>query len=201
MKIMLTLFLSGAAVMNCACLPTYSEDRLKIDPRDIHFLDSSTESPIAEVLVIPHYVKVESRSTPFKRRDDVSKSYVSNPFLYRKGKIPRPLKSKSQGIVWIPGCLFTGKEIFMEGALVLAPGYQPQWFRPDSIDVRKGQFFLNPISEEKSTQVMEDVLKQISEGTLRMPLECSRYYRDPCTLEVRFKKKELERVRSYLQGK
>lgn len=89
----------------------------------------------------------------------------------------------------------------MKGALVLAPGYQPKWFSTSAIDVTKAEFFLNPISGEKSTQAIEDILKQIGEGSLRMPTECSRYYRNPCILEVRFKKNELKRVRSYLQGK
>ena len=89
----------------------------------------------------------------------------------------------------------------MKGALVLSPGYQPQWFSTSGIEVRKGKFFLNPISKEESSQAMEDILDQISQGTLRMPGECSRYYRDPCILEVRFKSDELKRVRSYLQGK
>ena len=155
MRILLTLLLSAAAVMTCACFPTFSEDRMKIDPRDINFFDSSTAMPIAEVLVIPQYERVKSRSTPFKTRDDLSKSYASNPFLFRKGSIPRPLKSKSRGITWIPGCLFTGKETLMKGALVLAPGYQPKWFSTSAIDVRKCEFFLNPISEEKSTQAIE----------------------------------------------
>lgn len=198
---MLRLFLLAAAAMTCACFPTFSEDKLKIDPKDIRFFDSSTAMPIAEVLVIPQYDLVESRSTPFKTRDDLSRSYVSTPFLFREGKIPKPLKSKSRGITWIPGCLFTGKETLLKGALVLAPGYQPKWYSTSAIDVTKAEFFLNPISREESSQSIEDILKQISEGILRMPAECSRYYRDPCNLEVRFKKKELEHVRSYLKGK
>ena len=200
MRILAVLILSAATVITCGCFPAFNTNRLKIDPRQIHFVDSSTEKPIAEILVIPQYVLVKSRSTPFKKRDDTYQDYVSSPFLFRQGNIYRPIESKTKGVVWIPGCMFTGKEILMKGALVLAPGYQPRWFSTSEIEVTKGNFVLHPISKEKSSQAMQDILKQISGGTLHMPEECSRFYLSPCTLEVRFNRNELALVRSYLES-
>ncbi len=87
----------------------------------------------------------------------------------------------------------------MKGALILAPGYQPQWFSTSDIEETKGELFLNPISEERFSQAIEGILRQITGGTLRMPEECTRYYVSQCVLEVRFKREELELVRSYLE--
>ena len=201
MRTMAMLFLSAAALVTCACFPVNKTNRLKIKAGRIQLVDNSTKRSVPEVLVIPQYVLSETHSTPMSKRDgeDVYREYVSDPFLFREGSVFRPVESKSRGVVWMPGCAFTGKEVLMKGALVLAPGYQPQWFSTSAIEQTKGDLFLNPISEEKSSQAMEGILEQITEGTLRMPEECTRYYVSPCVLEVRFKRNELELVRSYLQ--
>lgn len=198
---MAILLLSAASVITCACFPVIKTNRLKIKAGRIRFVDTSTKKPVTEVLVIPQYVFVKSRSTPFSRKgDNIYRDYVSAPFLYREGSVFRPVESKSRGVVWMPGCMFTGNEKLMKGALVLAHGYRPQWFSTSAIEETKGDLFLKPISGEESSQAMEGVMRQMEGGTLQMPEECSRFYLSPCVLEVRFKRDELKLVRSYLQG-
>jgi hypothetical protein len=201
MRGMAMLILAAASVVTSGCFPVNSTHRLNIKAGQIRILDTTTKKPVREVLVIPQYVRVETSTTPFSMRDDndIYQDYVADPFLFREGDVFRPVESKSRGVVWMPGCAFTGKQVLMKGALILAAGYQPRWLSTSDIEQTKGSLFLNPISEETSSVAMEGILKQIARGTLRMPEECTRYYLSPCVLEVRFRKNEQKLVRLYLQ--
>src|SRR5262249_24349801 len=108
---------------------------------------------------------------------------------------------KEAGLNWFPGCKFTGEEGSLKGLLVIASGYQPKWFGGALAESLKSGLELTPISSEESSQMSEDLLSQIDDKVIRMPIACVQYYQmtAPCILGVGFNKNEREVVRSFLQ--
>jgi hypothetical protein len=182
-----------------AC-PGVSTERMKTRAQHVRFTDGATGVLVPEVLVIPQYVSIDTRPELLgKKKGETYRDYAADPFVYRNGSAFRPVVSKTRGIVWVPGCAFTGKEKLMRGALILARGYRPLWLSTSHFEQAKDGLRLEPAAAEESARALSGVLTQIDKGTLQMPEECKRFYLDPCALELRFKRKEMETVRAFLQ--
>jgi hypothetical protein len=150
--------------------------------------------------VIPHYSYWSSNPSTKEQRE-IYRNYVAHPFLHRRGNGFKLPKDKEAGIVWFPGCKFTGEEISLEGLFFIAPGYQPHWLGGSLAEGLESDLQLSPISGENSSQMIEDLLSQIERGVIRMTIPCTLYMpgSSPCILGVRFNKKEHDVVRSFLQ--
>jgi len=198
MRMLAASFLIGLSIIALACIPVYKRTQLKVRADTIRISDASSGGAISEVLVIPHYW---SSDPPTKREREIYHDYTARPFIYRRGNGFKLPNEKVIGFDWFPGCKFTGEEVSLQGFLVIAPGYQPKWFGRSLDEGLERGLELNPISVEKSSQMIEDFLSQIENKVIRIPIACAQYSSviSPCVLGVGFNKNERKIVRSFLQ--
>jgi hypothetical protein len=173
----------------------------KISKEPVQVVDAATGKLIPELLVIPRYSSFKGVSTLFGEGPGrgVNRDYLAKPFVYHTKDPFKPKQPKVVG-VFIPGLIFTGKGVSLEGVLVIAPGYRPRWFTSLWEAGAERKLQLTPMSVDESSALLGEKLSPLERGARRVNDDCSFWdLPTPCDLEIRFNKKERELVRSFLQ--
>ena len=198
LQILSALVLAGLIHANA------SAQQRSVSKEPIRVVDASTGKTIPEVLMLPQYSTFRGISTILGEGPGrgTTRYYIARPYLYRSGTPFKQKLPKSFGLM-VPVFLFVGKGRTLEGVLVVAPGYRPEWF----IDfwVEKGEertIRLTPISNEEWAAHLEKVFSPL-EGDARLIEDHCGFWDlpAPCKLEIHYNKKERALVRSFLRGK
>jgi hypothetical protein len=190
--IILSMILSSGSFVGC--MPYYgrAQQRVVHDPRVFVGPDASSA-----VLIIPRYRSSVGVSTgaghgPGSMRDTV---YVAHPFLYHQHEKFNLRQPKSLGIIWGLWA-FTGKGITIDGVLVVASGYEPQWvwnlWSKDSP-------VLVPLSNRAAQDELQTLSAILDHKALRGPKEKGLFsYAGDDPVYVRLTRGERQMVRSFL---
>jgi hypothetical protein len=173
----------------------------KIPKEPLQVVDASTGKLIPELLLIPRYSSFKGTSTllgegPGRGSD---RDYLAKPFVYRT-RTPFILKLPKSAGFGLPGLLFIGKGRSIEGVLLIAPGYRPQWFTSLWSVGSERKLQLAPISDNEWSLLLEKTLSPLEKDVSKISDNCSFWdIPTPCSLEIHYNKKERELVRSFLR--
>ena len=195
-------------VLSCAF--PLSAQKVKIPKDPVQVIDSSTEKPIAEVLVIPIYAYAVGAAFPpegpGKAFSDIH-YYVDNPFIYRTGEafnVKRPAPFTGVPLLF----LFAGKFRETEGVLVLAPGFRPffmteRLWAPLSQPKYVRKFDLSPVAKDNWQALLANELRPFVDGLSHVRQHCYLFglfvLDEKCKVEIEFDTKQRRLVRSFLE--
>jgi hypothetical protein len=88
--------------------------------------------------------------------------FVSHPFVYQQGKPFAPMQPKSGGLVlgWFWG--FTGTGTTVDGVLLVAPGYESQWFSDLWSRTSDNPVVMRPMSSDEASRELRVVQHLLS---------------------------------------
>ena len=93
----------------------------------LRVVDSRTDRPIEECLVVPRYTSSSGVASgaghgPGKMKHEFS---IARPFVYRAGEEFRPYEGEASG-VFVLG-VWSGDSVSIDGVTVIVPGYRSLW--------------------------------------------------------------------------
>jgi hypothetical protein len=118
------------ALVYCGCFPYHAPTQLPIPQDPLSIVDVGSRQSIDAVLVIPRYSGASGISTAAGHGPGAMNStfFIAHPFVYHQGQPFAPVQPKSSGVVWGWFWGFTGTGTTLDGVLLVAPGYESQWF-------------------------------------------------------------------------
>jgi hypothetical protein len=189
--------------------------RAKLPSEKVYFVNSKTEKAINSVLVIPFYYESSSSGIGFFKGEEVvsgigtSGGYsgyaYAHPFICYSSDLTFIIEQPSSICIVVPGVLAagTGKDLDVEGVLVIAKGYEPKYieqrfFFEDRL--RPLKFELEPLKLKES----REVLFKLSNGILNKDCEVfwqSEYLPEKpkdCNLKCEFSEKDWKLIEDFV---
>jgi hypothetical protein len=193
---------SAFAAVLTACRSVGSDVQQELPNAPWSFIDAPTQRVVDEVLIVPRYSSHTGVSTSGGHGPGFASErvFVASPFIYKAGERLSPSVPRSGGVMSGPFQAFAGKAITLDGVLVVAPGYKPQWIWDlwsKADDTRRTD--LQPLRPREAAAA----LRRIAE-LLRKPVLTGGDVR-PWSLgaggrlEVRLEPEERDRADSWLQ--
>lgn len=176
----------------------------KIPKEPVQIVDASNGKVISEALIIPKYYSANGIYIASPEPSGMVprvRQYLKYPFVYKTGEqflVKKPMFFKGLPLLLV----FVGQFKDIEGIMVLAKGYRPLWTDDlwgSSLDNQPRKLTLTPISDEEWAKLLKNELNPLVKGDEKITSGCKIWdYEADCELNVDFKKKERELIRSFL---
>jgi hypothetical protein len=164
-------------------------------------IDGSTSNHVKEILLIPYY-SVGSGISPYSPEGDKGKrkykEYIADPIVYNAGAPFNLQQEKSTGVL-ILGSAYAGKDTWLQGVIMLAPGFAPKLFSDLWTPNKRKLVSLQPLRREEAEKAVLDFLWTNKKSKIS-GRDCELIdLPSSCSVEIKLSKRGRELARKFIE--